>query len=322
MNQNQQMPKRIAVFGECMLEISLPPLSSSLSSVAANFAFGGDTLNMSVYMARLGAQVDYVTAIGDDKSSEWLLQRWAAEGVGCTHVIRNKGQQPGMYMIELDQYGERSFKYWRKNSPASAILDDPKQASAVFKALSTYDIIFLSGISLAILKPKAREALLEFLTDYRTRGGKVAFDCNHRPNLWADTDEAIEYYDKVYRITDIALPTFEDEQAVFGYQTPDEALQALAAKGVVEIILKMGEKGCYYTHQGEFGLVPVQAVQVVDTTSAGDSFNAGYLARRLSGASVQDSCKAGHRIASIVVQHRGAIIPINMMPNSDSADGA
>jgi 2-dehydro-3-deoxygluconokinase len=239
-----------------------------------------------------------------------------AEGVGCKYVIQSQGQVPGMYMIELDQHGERSFHYWRANSPAAKILDNPEQADAVFKALGSFATVFLSGISLAILKPSARAALIDFLSDYRARGGKVAFDCNHRPHLWVDPSEAIDCYKKMYQITDIALPTFDDEQMLFGYQTAEHALDAIQSEGVTEVVLKMGEKGCYYTHDGEHGFVPVEPAKVVDTTSAGDSFNAGYMNKRLAGASVEESCKAAHRLASIVVQHRGAIIPIEVMPSN------
>ena len=229
-------------------------------------------------------------------------------------MIRNKGQIPGMYLIELDEHGERSFKYWRSDSPASKILDDSEQASAVFTALSSFDCIFLSGISLAILGAEARNRLIEFLSSYRAAGGKVAFDCNHRPNLWLDDQEAIDCYTRVYRITDIALPTFEDEQSLFAYQTPQETIDSVAAMGVAEVVLKMGEKGCYYARNSQSGFVPALPVKVVDTTSAGDSFNAGYMSQRLRGASIEESCKAGHRLASTVVQHRGAIIPADAMP--------
>ncbi len=313
---NHPTQPSIAVLGECMLELSLPPLSSLQSAIPANFAFGGDTLNMSVYMSRLGTKVDYVTALGDDKSSDWLLQRWAAEGVECSHVIRCKDQVPGMYMIELDQYGERSFKYWRANSPASKMFDDATQAKRIFDTLNSFDTIFLSGISLAILKPDVRATLIEFLGEYRKGDGKVVFDCNHRPNLWNGPDEAMSCYTQMYQVTDIALPTFDDERALFGYQTPEQALEVILASGVSEVALKMGEKGCYYVDQGKVGFVPVKPVKVIDTTSAGDSFNAGYMSRRLVGGSVEEACRAGHRLASTVVQHRGAIIPIEAMPAS------
>jgi 2-dehydro-3-deoxygluconokinase len=311
---NHPVLNNIAVFGECMLELSLPPLLADQNAAPANFSFGGDSLNMSVYLARLGTPVEYVTALGDDKASDWMIQRWMAEGVGCEHVIQCQGQVPGMYMIELDQHGERSFNYWRANSPAAKILDNAEQADAVFNALDSFATVFLSGISLAILKPSARTALIDFLSSYRARGGKVAFDCNHRPHLWGDSAEAIDCYKKMYQITDIALPTFEDEQMLFGYQSAEQALGAIQADGVPEVILKMGEKGCYYTNGDEHGFVPVAPAKVVDTTSAGDSFNAGYMSKRLAGASIEESCKAAHRLASTVVQHRGAIIPIEAMP--------
>jgi len=101
-----------------------------------------------------------------------------------------------------------------------------------------------------------------------------------------------------------ALPTVED----------DQTLNAILLNGVPEVVLKMGEKSCYFAHAGELGFVPVQAVQVVDTTSAGDSFNAGYMSQRLSGASVEESCSARHRLVSTVGRHRGAIILLEEMP--------
>ncbi len=79
--------------------------------------------------------------------------------------------------------------------------------------------------------------------------------------------------------------------------------------------MKLGDKGCRYFHRGESGFVDAQAVSIVDTTSTRDSFNAGYISKRLNGSSVEQSYKAGHRLASAVVQHRGAIMPKEAMPN-------
>lgn len=304
----------VAVLGECMLELSLASTPSLDSSVPANFSFGGDTLNMSVYMSRMGASVEYITAIGDDSMSDWLVECWLAEGVGCEYVFRHAGRVPGVYLIELDEHGERSFRYWRKDSPAAQIIDDKAHADLVFDAISKFDTLFLSGISVGILKPSARTRLIEFLDRFRANGGRVVFDCNHRPALWRSREEAMMLYQKIYKVTDVALPTFDDEKDLFGYASPEEAMNAIADFGVAEIVLKMGEQGCFYDADGHRGFVPVTPVHVVDTTSAGDSFNAGYLSQRVNGMDVESACKVAHQLASTVVQHKGAIIPKSLMP--------
>lgn len=314
---DQSVPSNstVAVIGECMLELGLTAELSATVSTSAEFGFGGDTLNMSVYLARLGSKVEYISALGDESLSDWMIGRWQAEGVGCKHVFRHKSEVPGMYMIELDDVGERSFKYWRANSPAAKIIDDEEQAAAVFEAISNYKTLFISGISLAILQPLAREKMIAFLARYRKAGGRVVFDCNHRPNLWQSPQHASKCYEKVYQQTDIALPTFDDEQALFNYDSPEHALQSIHDLGVKEIVLKLGEKGCMYSRDGQQGLVAVEPVKVVDTTSAGDSFNAGYLHSRLSGAEIEQACNNAHALASTVIQHRGAIIPREAMSN-------
>ena len=96
------------------------------------------------------------------------------------------------------------------------------------------------------------------------------------------------------------------------WSTKAKALRLLW--GVAEIVLKMGPQGCLVVSSDTRELVAANKVAVVDTTSAGDSFNAGYLAARLQGKSASAAARAGHRLASVVIQHRGAIIPLSAMP--------
>ena len=313
--QHSVQPK-VAVIGECMLELSLASLPDNSNRSPAMLAYGGDTLNTSIYLSRLNTKVDYVTALGDDLMSDWMVSQWQAENVGCEHVYREPNAVSGLYMINVDDKGERSFNYWRANSPASRMFDGAKSI-ALFASLEQYDYLYLSGISIAILKPEVRITLIEFLTKYKAKGGKVIFDGNYRPNLWQSTEEAMSCYKALYSLTTIALPTFEDEQILFGYADAKSTLDAIVAFGADEVVLKMGEYGCLYSQnkdkQCQQGEVPATLVEVVDTTSAGDSFNAGYLSQRLKGSSIEKSCAAGHDLASIVIQHRGAVIARDAM---------
>lgn len=310
------MPSNIAVIGECMLEVSRLPTEEAAGQLPAALSYGGDTLNTSVYLARQGVKVDYVTALGDDAMSGWMVDQWMAEHVGCHLVQRNPGAVPGLYMIEVDEHGERSFLYWRKGSPATKLFDDEESAEHLFSLLSSFGYIYFSGITLALYKAPALARFLAFLERFRSEGGKVLFDGNYRPKLWKSRASAADMYEEVYRLTDIALPTIEDEQMVFGNETPDAIIDRLQDWGVTETVLKMGGKGCLVATLDSRDLVESNKVTVVDTTSAGDSFNAGYFASRIAGDDPITAAKAGHKLASVVIQHRGAIIPLEDMPKS------
>ena len=145
----------------------------------------------------------------------------------------------------------------------------------------------------------------------------MAFDSNYRPKLWPDEQATRDAYEAMYRLTDLALPTIEDEQQLFGDADAESVVARLQALGVAEIVLKMGAQGCLVAGQASCERVATQPVDVIDTTSAGDSFNAGYLAARLSGRAPVDAARAGHCLASVVIQHRGAIIPAAAMPDSN-----
>lgn len=314
------MAENIAVIGECMLEVSRLSVPESDSQkpetdgLSATLSYGGDTLNTAVYLARLGVTVDYVTALGDDAMSGWMIKQWQSENVGCHLVQRQQGSVPGLYMIEVDEHGERSFLYWRENSPASKLFDNHEDSTRLFSLLSSFGHIYLSGISLALYSSNALSRLFEFLKNYRQAGGKVYFDGNYRPKLWGSRGEAAATYEKMYALTDIALPTIEDEQMVFGNDTPDAIIERIHNYGVSEVVLKMGSKGCLVSTGVKAELVESNKVNVVDTTSAGDSFNAGYLAQRISGNDAAQAAISGHKLASVVIQHRGAIIPQAIMP--------
>ncbi|MGI9286617.1 MAG: sugar kinase [Pseudomonadales bacterium] len=308
------MPQKIAIIGECMLELSHRPNTQSDGPLPMALSYGGDTLNTSIYLARLGIAVDYVTAVGDDNMSTWMMEQWRSEGVGCELVDRYANSVPGLYMIEIDERGERSFHYWRDSSPARRIFDDADNAYKLFTALCGYEWLYLSGITLALYSESSRQRLFDLLVGYRKGGGKIIFDDNYRPKLWPNETVAQENYKKIYQLADIALPTIDDERLLFGDRNQEAIVSRLQSWGVGEIALKMGEHGCLVVSDSAMELVKPIKVTVIDTTSAGDSFNAGYLAARMIGHEPREAANAGQNLASVVIQHRGAIIPSSAMP--------
>jgi 2-dehydro-3-deoxygluconokinase len=275
--------------------------------------FGGDTLNTAVYLARVGGKaglgVDYITALGDDRYSADMLTAWRTEGVGTELVARLPGRLPGLYIIRTDERGERSFTYFRSAAAARDMLRDGRDRQAA-ERLKGHACVYLSGVTLSILDEDQRHVLVGLLERLRAGGTKIAFDSNYRPAGWRSADEARRWMVEILRRADIALPTLDDEQRLFGDPDAGACVARIRGLGVSDIALKLGADGAVIPGAGGPQTVPPAPVrQVVDTTAAGDSFNAGYLFARLLGRAPAAAAAAGNRLAAAVVQHPGAIIP-------------
>ena len=306
---------KVACIGECMIEFS------AASGGLFARGFGGDTLNTGVYLSRLGIDTAYVTALGDDALSEAMLAAWQAEGIDTSEVLRVPGRVPGLYMIERDARGERSFLYWRDRAPARELFD--RADDAALQRLAGFDWLYFSGISLSLYGKTGRARLRELLVALRQRGGRVAFDGNYRPRGWSDVDTARQAFNAILPLVDLALPTFEDEQALFADADAAACLARLKAHGIGEIVVKRGPLGCLIEASGRRSEIPpLHVVQPVDTTAAGDSFNAAYLAARILGAVPEQAAQAGHRLASAVIMSPGAVIAREAMPKDILPIGA
>ncbi|MGY3942815.1 2-dehydro-3-deoxygluconokinase [Aeromonas tecta] len=305
------MSIKVAVIGECMIE-----LSESKTDLVRHF--GGDTLNTAIYLTRANPEltVHYVTAMGTDAMSGAMMAQWQQEGVHTSLVQRLDNKLPGLYLIETDEQGERTFHYWRSDAAARYWLQGP-DAQQVCQTLRGFDYLYLSGISLAILSPADRTTLLQLLAEYRAAGVKIAFDNNYRPRLWESKAATQQTYRAMLALTDIAFLTLDDEFALWGDSQESQTLARTQALGVGEIVIKRGAEPCLIVQgeqRDEVPAVELAKAQVIDTTAAGDSFSAGYLAKRLAQASAREAACYAHLLASTVIQHRGAIIPLPAMP--------
>jgi 2-dehydro-3-deoxygluconokinase len=304
---------RVACIGECMIELN------QRDPAALALAFGGDTLNTAVYLARVNPRprltVDYVTALGDDPYSDAMIVMWQAEDLGTDTVIRLPGKLPGLYLIRIDEQGERRFFYYRSAAAARELFSDAATLP-LLASLSDYDLLYFSAITLSILSDAARERFFAALVAARAKGCRIAFDSNFRPAGWPDRAVARAVIGRFLTCVDIALPTFDDEALLFGDSDAEATARRYAQAGVKEIAVKLGPAGCLVDEGGRQQLVAVaRTVKPVDTTAAGDSFNAGYLSFRLAGRSSHEAALAGHRLAAVKIGHRGAIIPRAAVPD-------
>lgn len=284
---------RIACVGEAMIELSM-------AEDIARVGVAGDTLNTAIYLKRAAPalEVDYVTCLGDDPFSHRIKDFIAEANIGTGAITHLPGHSPGLYAITTDGAGERAFTYWRGQSAARRLFADGQ-----CDILDDYHAIYLSGISLAILSAPARTALMTYLEGC---AATIIYDSNYRPNLWEDADTARAVNDRLWARADIALPSIDDEMALYGEDAAAVAAR-FAARGRIGA-LKRGAQGPMSLAAAVSQEYPA-APQVVDTTAAGDSFNGGYIAAHLSGADQAAALMAGHLCACHVVQHRGAIVP-------------
>lgn len=297
---------RIVTLGEGMIEIS------GHVGGAGAVGYGGDVLNVSIALARLGFAPSFMTALGRDAWSDELLAGWAAEGVDLSLVARDPARVPGLYGIRVDENGERSFTYWREASAARALFALPERTDYCARVAAEADLLFLSGITLSLYGEVDRARIADMADAVRERGGIVAFDGNYRPRGWADREAARVAFATFAPHVTLALPTLGDEHLLHdaGLDAADVANRWHAA-GVKEVAVKLGAEGAFLSVSGEAAvLVPAETVSPVDTTGAGDAFDAGYLAARLSGRPPADAATFGHRLAGETIRHRGAIPPL------------
>jgi len=299
---------KFACIGESMIELN----HIDLVQGAARLGFAGDTLNTAIYLSRLGCDVSYITNLGTDAFSRQMLLRFKAEGINCGLIGQHETCLPGVYAIETDHSGERSFHYWREASAARTLFSG---IGASLADLSGFDVIYLSGISLAILPPAVRAALIATAGKLKGAGKQVVFDSNYRPRLWLDDATARTSFDAMWAATSVALPSYDDEDRLYPGLSPLQIVDRIAGFGPQEVVLKNGARGPMIRFQGKTVQTEMApAARVVDTSGAGDSFNAGYLAARFRGEVPMQAAAAGHRLASAVICHHGAVIAREAMP--------
>lgn len=289
---------RIVCCGEGMLELS--------RDSGWKLGYGGDTLNTAIHLARLGHDVAYLTALGKDSFSADLRQRWEDEGLDTSLIQTHPTRNVGLYAISTDDAGERSFTYWRDNSAARELFDladnDVRQ-----RAIEGCDLFYYSLISAAVLPRNGQIGLFMLANMVREDGGRVAFDGNYRPKLWESTGVAGAVHDAAIRTADIGLPTLDDECELAGPRDAATVAAHWQGLGCAETIVKLGAEGCRLP-DGQV-VAPREALDPVDTSGAGDAFNAGYLDARLRGLAPEDAAAAGHERAGWTIMRPGAIPP-------------
>lgn len=295
----------ILSIGEAMVELSQSQGGDGLWRIG----IAGDTLNTAWYLRRLLSddwRVGYLSRVGMGDFSRQMLDFLAAERIETDHVSRDENREIGLYAISLKD-GERSFSYWRDTSAAKGLADDP---AALDAALSGARIAYLSGITAAILPTQGRETLIHALNKARAAGTTVVFDPNLRPRLWPDAAAMRDGVQVMAAHADLVFPSFDDEATHFGDTDAQATIDRYLGLGAGHVVVKNGGGPMWFGgREGAGEITGLSPETPVDTTAAGDSFNAGYLAAWLTGADGTAAIRAGHALSRQVIRHRGALVP-------------
>ncbi|WP_373236381.1 sugar kinase [Cohaesibacter celericrescens] len=303
---------KIASIGESMIELAPAKIGNATNGGMKLFqqAFAGDTFNSAAYLVRqFGTQADvfYITGLGSDVQSQNMRQRFVDEGINVDHITLVEGKNPGLYMIENDETGERTFHYWRNDAAAKQMFGG-WSVEKIAALLSQFDLVYFSGITLAILDETQRSNLLAALG---TLKGKVmvAFDPNYRPALWPDKDICRATFKSAAAVSDCALVGCEDHAALWSESDADIIAKQWCSWGAGEAVIKSGDDSCIILNEeGRTEVSPPEKLKPVDTTGAGDSFAAGYIGMRILGKNVEEAAHMAHAIAAKVIMHPGGVI--------------
>jgi fructokinase len=270
---------------------------------------GGAPANVATGLARLGLRVAFRGVVGDDPFGRLLARRLGAEGVTC--AFRFARERPtGLWFVALDARGERSFF-----SPNARFSADKLVAPAdVDRALLARSRWLHCGSS-AHLLPEGQAALRAAVAAARELGVLVSFDPNVRLHLWDDLAPLRALCADVLPGCALAKVADDEAELCTGEGDPERAAARLVEMGVGIACLTLGPRGALVRRGGDVLRVPAEAVEVVDTTGAGDAFVAGFLsavARRgdpatLSRGELERAAALACRVAARVVGRFGAV---------------
>ncbi|QDL91357.1 sugar kinase [Paroceanicella profunda] len=264
---------------------------------------GGDVSNFAIAAARQGARAGVLSALGADEHGDAIVSLWDAEGIDHAHVSRHASAPTGVYFVNHGPSGH-VFSFLRASSAASLVgpADLPRAAIAGAK------LLHFTGISLAI-SGSSCDACFEAAAIARAAGRRVSFDTNLRDRLWS-RPRAKALIEAALAMTDIALPSSDDMEKIFGDPRPEAMAEHCLALGAKVVALKLGAEGALIaTPEGRHRIPPAPCTPV-DATGAGDTFGGSFVARLLAGDSPQEAGTYAAAAAALATQGYGAVAPI------------
>ena len=265
--------------------------------------FGGDTMNVAIAAARLGARTAMVSKLGADPFGDALEALLRAEAVDVSALSRHATAPTGLYLVTHGQAGHH-FTYYRKGSAASLLT--PADIPAAMIGAARY--LHVSGISQAI-SATAREAVEHALAVGRQAGVKLSYDTNLRTRLWT-VEEARPVVERTARQADFLKTSLEDSAALLGLEDPVRIAAHFLGLGCRIVVVTLGKAGVHLATADRQETIAGFAVDAVDATGAGDAFTGAFLAELVAGKDARAAARFANAAAALSTLGYGAVQPL------------
>ena len=290
----------IAIIGECLIELSSNGTLADTSTL--NKYFGGDTVTTAVAVARLNGKVTYVTKVGNDGFSEFIISSLQKENID-TSLIKNNEEQNGMYIVSKTQDKKELLYYKRKTAATKLCIEDLTE-----EYIKKLKLVYSTGI-VQSLSASARELVRESFRLAKENDVLTAYDPNYTSCFMNSTDTK-ECFEEIVDYTDIIFLSLKnDATKLYEVDSIDKVMKYFWDKGVKIVIIKSHIDNGYYTgYKGDISFTEFyNSTKAIDTTASGDVFNGGFLYAITNGYSPANATKFASVVSGLQTQNYGAI---------------
>ena len=290
----------IAIIGECLVELSSNGTLADTSTL--NKFFGGDTVTTAVAVARLGGNVTYLTQVGNDGFSEFILSSLQKENID-TSLIKSNDEQNGMYIVSRTPEKKELLYYKRKTAATKLSISDISE-----ECIKQLKLIYSTGV-VQSLSASSRELVRESFKVAKENDVLTAYDPNYTSCFMNSTDTK-EYFEEIVEFTDIIFLSLKNDAAkLYEIDSIDKVVKYFWDKGVKIVIIKSHIDNGYYTgYRGEITFTEFYNTQkAIDTTASGDVFNGGFLYAITNGYAPNEATKFAAVVSGLQTQNYGAI---------------
>jgi len=299
-------PKVVAI-GEVLVDFVSTKPGPCIKAPAFEKCFGGAPMNTIVGVSRLGIKAGAIAAVGDDPFGQYLLEELEQNKVDVSQVKVKKGRRTTIAFVANEpKSGERTFFFYRKPWTGETSDSSLEPSDIDLDYIANADIVHVSGFALS--QDPCREAIFKAISHARRSGVRVSFDPTLRVDVWDSEATLRRTYSRALRLSDIAVFSREEAAFIFGTGEAEVAAREALRYGVAFVGIKLGEKGCYIVSKdGTSVRAPAFRVEAIDTTGAGDGWNAGLLVGLCKSWDLEKCATVANAIGALVVTRRGAI---------------
>ena len=290
----------IAVIGECLIELSANGSLADTSTL--NKYFGGDTVTTAVAIARLGGDVTYLTKVGNDGFSEFILSSLQKENID-TSLVKTNDEQNGMYIVSHTLENKEVLYYKRKTAATKLSIEDFSEEN-----IKRLKMIYSTGV-VQSLSASSRELIRESFKIAKEHDVLTAYDPNYT-SCFMNSADTKELFEEIIDFTDIIFLSLKNDAVrLYEVESVDKIMNYMWDRGVKIVVIKSHIDNGYYTgYNGDISFTEFYNTQkAIDTTASGDVFNGGFLYAFINGYSPADAAKFASVVSGLQTQNYGAI---------------